>query len=510
MSSNIENEVEDNIKSLDNNNNKFFPKVKNKDSVNTLVDETDSQKFFPNQNYVKSRNKTDDVKKGAYFNTLYSFKTYFYQEKCCHPLKKLNQVIKRKSTDNLLKNNSINRAFITTKDTDSLVSFNKKSSSSLINPNTNCKNSSCNNMSIQEKLYNNRLAIKLKHKDINESEINDLNKSNIPLINENSKKLVGRDPNYWFKRLFPKSKIDSEIDNLKKNPLENKDSFENKINSRNKIPNSKTFDFNPHISISSKTFALRNGSTVSRILQKKIYKTNENHESNSGKMKFLKTLQSNKSNKNNSSHYLFEQAQLLQRRKEEKIKKRLVEEENRLKEDNTFKPDLSQSKLKMNNVINKQFKRESIYKRQDRWKKSISSKKDQKKEYLINLEMEACTFKPKIFSVNIPDDDKFINKNLLQIMNFVKKRQNFFEKNRENVIYENKKFFKSGNFTMKPTIINEFDLKSNRLNRSVSHINKYKLDSKEIRSKIKNKDFFTEKFSFNEDDNIIKKEILTK
>ena len=100
-------------------------------------------------------------------------------------------------------------------------------------------------------------------------------------------------------------------------------------------------------------------------------------------MKFLKTLQSNKSNKNNSSHYLFEQAQLLQRRKEEKIKKRLVEEENRLKEDHTFKPDLSKSKLKMNNVINKQFKRESIYKRQDRWKKSISSKKDQKKEYLI-------------------------------------------------------------------------------------------------------------------------------
>ena len=84
-------------------------------------------------------------------------------------------------------------------------------------------------------------------------------------------------------------------------------------------------------------------------------------------------------------------------------------------------------------------------------------------------------------------------------------------------MYEEKKFLTSRNYLIKPTICKEFELRTNKLNRSLNAHNRYKLNNNEIRNKINWQNFFSEKISLtdygnneNFNNNSMEKQIIEK
>lgn len=79
----------------------------------------------------------------------------------------------------------------------------------------------------------------------------------------------------------------------------------------------------------------------------------------------------------------------------------------------------------------------NILERQEIWKNSIEQKKNSKMEFVRNQEISGCTFKPKINDKIKENDIEFIKKHLFQIVNYVKKRQDFLLEKENNKKREN-------------------------------------------------------------------------
>jgi len=459
----------------------------------------------------RSRNNSSLVQnKETMFESLYNFKTYFSQEKCCHPLREwLNRFAAKKSN---------NKASFTTKDTDGMMSQSKSQiKPALINLKRkfpykiqfeNRTVSETNHKNKGESLYFKGIGVKLKLEGKIEKSFSDLNKENVPIINPNSKKMIERDSSACFERLYPRhlvesNKTQSPVNVNKNKHSENIHDIEKRIYRKNNQKIGETFSFKPYISDRSKSLALKKGSVVDRIMAGK--RRRRSVEQGIGEVNYF--LCNNNSyvtfNRNNddkkvsnfSMNHLYEEAEILKKKRDEKINQVKQVEENALRLTHTFRPDISKSNHQLFKKEKKHHNKESFYQRQERWKKNLSTRNEKIKEYFVNLEMEDCTFKPKIKSDILPDDEEFIQKNLSHIMLYVNQRQNILDNYNDQKNYVNKKFFnKSRNFIIKPTVCKEFDLKTSKLNRSFNlNSSKYKLNNNEIRSKLNKENFFSEK-----------------
>ncbi len=75
-------------------------------------------------------------------------------------------------------------------------------------------------------------------------------------------------------------------------------------------------------------------------------------------------------------------------------------------------------------------------------------------------EMKNCTHAPEIIRDEMPNDEKFIERNLNQIQDYVNKRRATIQKNMEEEKYKERRFNMNtlGKFLKKPTIPKEFNL----------------------------------------------------
>ena len=163
-------------------------------------------------------------------------------------------------------------------------------------------------------------------------------------------------------------------------------------------------------------------------------------------MKDSMTIENKRANKNESmktlrsaesKSSLYERGMLKLKEKEEKISREKRRKENEYKK-YSYRPKINKISFEGNH---RSFDK-SIYERQSEWKFQVDQKNSMKFIDNSNEEMSNCTFKPKINRSIKENDIKFIQQNLFQIVNYVKKRQEFLEHSNQNyggAVYLHKK-----------------------------------------------------------------------
>lgn len=129
----------------------------------------------------------------------------------------------------------------------------------------------------------------------------------------------------------------------------------------------------------------------------------------------------------------------------------------------------------------------NIYDKQMIWKNNIERKTKKLKYEAEIRENKFYTFKPDILKDEMPNDEKFIEKNLNQIQDYVNKRRAHIQKTIDYEKYKEKKLNFSINakkFIKKPTIPKEFCLSKNKSFEKLNKNNYYK----SINNKNSNKD----------------------
>jgi len=114
------------------------------------------------------------------------------------------------------------------------------------------------------------------------------------------------------------------------------------------------------------------------------------------------------------------------------------------------------------------------------------------KENINNNLKQIYTFKPVINTQEMRPDEKFIEKNIPQIENYVQRRRTTLQKQKDDEEYK-KKIFRTGeNYTGQPTIPKEFNFRnSKQSNKSeINNTKELSLDIREMREKINANDFF--------------------
>ena len=92
------------------------------------------------------------------------------------------------------------------------------------------------------------------------------------------------------------------------------------------------------------------------------------------------------------------------------------------------------------------------------WKQNVERKNQKIKEDIENNIKNIHTFKPEIIKNKIPNDEKFIEKNIEQIQEYVNKRRLIIQKSVEENKYKQTKYHYGENYKFKPTIQKEFNL----------------------------------------------------
>lgn len=195
-------------------------------------------------------------------------------------------------------------------------------------------------------------------------------------------------------------------------------------------------------------------------------------------------------NKNNNKNIFEKMNNLYLRGIEERQKKQKLYNENQRKKGEeykkfSFKPYLRNNNInafKMNSKINYIKKKKinnfksNIYKKQFEWKKKIESKiiknKEKKEESISKL----CTFRPELSIYNYKSNNKYINKNIDQMNEYVAKRRKTIK---YKISEENHKYKKLHcgveDFSIKSTIPQEFkfetEIRNKNLNKNRSCIN---------------------------------------
>jgi hypothetical protein len=100
----------------------------------------------------------------------------------------------------------------------------------------------------------------------------------------------------------------------------------------------------------------------------------------------------------------------------------------------------------------------SFYDKNISWKQNIERKFNKMKEEKENDHKNIHTFKPEIIKVPLPTDEKFIEKNIDHIQEYVDKRRKIIQKNLSEISYKNSKYHYGESFKMKTTIPKEFIL----------------------------------------------------
>ena len=204
----------------------------------------------------------------------------------------------------------------------------------------------------------------------------------------------------------------------------------------------------------------------------------------------------NSKNKNNNKNIIKKINNLYLREIEKKKKKQKLYNENQRKKGEeykkfSFKPYLRYNNInlfKMNSKINyikkkkinklNKFKN-NIYKKQFEWKKKIESKIIKKKEKKEESITKLCTFRPELSIYNYKNNNKYINKIIDQMNEYVVKRRKTIKSKISEENHKNKKLHSEvEDFSIKSTIPQEFEFeteirnKNFNKNRSCIHLKK--------------------------------------
>jgi hypothetical protein len=118
---------------------------------------------------------------------------------------------------------------------------------------------------------------------------------------------------------------------------------------------------------------------------------------------------------------------------------------------------------KSNSQDKSEFYEKTVY-----WKKNVDTRKEKMRVQQKNEMGNICTFKPKIHTELMPNDEKFIVKRLSQIENYVNKRRGVLQKKKEDEDYLKKKFITGEGYKCKMTIPKGFNLQTNARGRNRS------------------------------------------
>lgn len=131
--------------------------------------------------------------------------------------------------------------------------------------------------------------------------------------------------------------------------------------------------------------------------------------------------------------------EMMRKRQEMYLKNKEKKEAKYL--DYSFSPQLYATKNKY--LKSRTHSTESFYEKNKKWKESVNMKSQKILREREESELQFCTFTPKINRSVMENDNEFIEKNITQIIKYVKKRKNFLKKKEEDEVYKNKKFFEN-------------------------------------------------------------------
>ena len=284
--------------------------------------------------------------------------------------------------------------------------------------------------------------------------------------------------------------------NLLNNNNHSSDNLTKKKNHEKNIYNNQ-YTYRPKLNKNSLKIAQNLESSSERLIRKR--KKNNNSISNKENKQYYNNIYFDSSHSrsrsnstspsSNNKNHLKRCNDLYNKGIEQILKREQIYQESKLKKEEeykkySFKPKLNnksnvvelnyinnsftKSKSKNNTKKNIEKKINDIYRKQYDWKRKLENKNMKKREDINKEEIKHCTFKPEISHLNIENDEKFILKNLQQMNDYVIKRRDIIQKQKEYEEYKNKRLGNnSQNFVIKTTIPKEFEFQTN--NRSRSH-----------------------------------------
>ena len=326
------------------------------------------------------------------------------------------------------------------------------------------------------RLYNYGYYIKNKLDKKRKLEEEKTKKQMIPKILNRSKE-IKRDSNFE-ERLYYAEKNDTNDNIYNRRRTLSRDNIKYQKN------NKSIFTYHPKISKKSLLIASKLEPSTLRINRKKTNYSNyvENktvidYYSNLFKDKNNYNYRKNKCNNNISptcgnekSNELYIKGMQDLKRKEQTYNENLQKREEEYKK-YPFKPKItknhSSSGSGMKIETNKKMSKEDIYKKNKEWKKRLENENITKKKKYDEIENKKYTFKPQINQLNMQNDVTFIMKNIQQMNEYVNKRRKVLEQKKEEENYKKRKLgLNAINYNVKTTIPKEFDLKTEKRNKS--------------------------------------------
>lgn len=362
-----------------------------------------------------------------------------------------------------------------------------------------------------ERLYNYGFYIKNKLQKKRMEEEQKLHRQMTPKILPRSKSIY-RDSNRFEDRLYYQSHNSSKLN------IESTDSNIYKRRTLSKENLSK-YNYKPTLDKKSLKIAGRLEPSSSRLLKKKKKVKSDNSPKNTS---FYSMTPSSACSSRKTNNIIKRCNELYNKGVEKMQKREKLYKEQQVKQNEeykkySFRPKITKNSPLLDNSVVKSTPQsksnhtnnssgninEEIYKKQFEWKKKLENENLKKREKIENIKNKDCTFKPEISHLNIQNDEQFIMKNIEQMNDYVNKRREMLQKQREYEEYKKKRLGQNSNFTIKPTIPREFELrtKSREHSRSKSNPKKnnkdYNLKVNQKREELKTYGYFNDPNYYN-------------
>lgn len=309
-----------------------------------------------------------------------------------------------------------------------------------------------------DRLYNYGFYIKNKLEQKRQLEFEKLHRQMTPKILPKSKSIYRN--NNFEQRLYYQSNNESS-ESIYRKRSHSKDS-------------TVKYDYKPRLDAKSLKIANQLEPSSSRLLKKKKrYKPNESKES-------FYTVSPSPSATRTNRENIKRLNELYEKGMENMYKREKMYQEQKMKEEEeykkySFQPTITKNSpiIDSNSVIRSTPKSskgasDEMYKKQCEWKKKLENENIKKRERMENIKNRDCTFKPEISHLNIKNDEKFIMRNIEQMNDYVNKRREVIQKNKEYEEYKNRRLGKNVNFTIKPTIPKTFEFNTEKRSHSRS------------------------------------------
>jgi hypothetical protein len=340
-----------------------------------------------------------------------------------------------------------------------------------------------------EKLYQKALETRRKKERTLEGLILEERRRKTPVITGLAM-MIDRDPSKTFERLYPSHIVlENQIRKGKTNMgnvSEMEDTLTQRVYRKKEIASNKSFSFFPEIDKKSRKLVQNKGTFFKRLEKSKGEKERKSNDdlldksisfqdmNNSfmeshSKAFFLKILRKleidDEKEKSRMNEIFSERTKILIKLKqdENKMKKELFSTNrgNVMKNDEE-KENFWKKYNKNQTDLKKKFSPLTFLNKQEIWSKNVNRRKEKLKEMFLVRENEICTFKPELSSIELRDDEVFINKNLNQIIEYVSRRKKNLEIEKLRKVELERKYGSKERLILKPTIPKAFQLGRDR------------------------------------------------